>query len=122
MGVGTLYIVRLIVDMGGCKPYCFHYQRETFPVALEGKSVKRTKEGGAEEVDCISILQPQLGRRKKGRLYLHRGKTVENKPSVEKKNQGSSQRVTVKLFPQWLLFPCQLSFRGAFLESFFGKA
>ena len=118
MGVGTLYMVRLTVDMGGCKPYCFHYQRETFPVALEGKSVKRTKEGGAEEVDCISILQPQLERRKKGRLYLHRGKTVENKPSVEKKNQGSPQRVTVKLLPQAM---ATLSLPIKFQGSFFGK-
>ena len=104
-----------------CEAYSGHGWVQTILLSLSTRNIpsclgrekcERTKEGGAEEVDCISILQPQLGRRKKGRLYLHRGKTVENKPSVEKKNRGSPQRVTVKLLPHWLLFPCQLSYMG----------
>ena len=87
------------------------------PSCLGREKCERTKEGGVEEVDCISILQPQLGRRKKGRLYLHRGKTVKiNLQS--KKELGIAAEGYSETFASLATLSLPIKFQGRFFGKF----
>ena len=110
MGVGTLYIA--YSGHGWVQTILLSLSTINIPSCLGREKCERTKEGGAEEVDCIFILQPQLGRRKKGRLYLHRGKTVENKPSVEKKESGIAAEGYSETFASLATISLPIKFQG----------